>query len=138
MADCRKPLPIADSDSKPYWDAAKAHELRAQQCASCGAFRWPPRGVCPSCHSWQFRWVELPGTGTIASYIVAIHPVAAFASDVPYVIGRITLDGTDRLVTITSNVVDCPWEQVKVGMRVRVFFDDVTPDVTLPKFKPID
>jgi uncharacterized OB-fold protein len=82
--------------------------------------------------------VELPGTGTITSYIVAIQPVAAFASDVPYVIGKIALDGTDRHVTINSNVADCPWEQVKVGMRVKVFFDDVTPDVTLPKFKPLD
>jgi len=32
--------------------------------------------------------------------------------------------------------VDCPWEEVKVGMRVAVVFDDVTPDVSLPKFRP--
>jgi uncharacterized OB-fold protein len=54
------------------------------------------------------------------------------------VIARIALDGTDRLVTITSNIVDCSWEQVKVGMRVKVLFDDVTPHVTLPKFRPLD
>jgi uncharacterized OB-fold protein len=35
-----------------------------------------------------------------------------------------------------SNVIECPWEQVRVGMRVRVVFDDVTADVTLPKFRP--
>jgi uncharacterized OB-fold protein len=138
MADHGKPLPIADPDSRPYWDAAKAHELRAQQCAGCGAFRWPPRGVCPKCRSWQFQWVKLPGTGTITSYVVAVQPGAAFASEVPYVIAKIVLDGTDYGVTMVSNVVDCPWQQVKVGMRVTVLFDDVTADVTLPKFKPLD
>ena len=55
----------------------------------------------------------------------------------PYVIARVTLDGTDGQVTIYSNIEDCQWEQVKVGMHVKVFFDDVTPDITLPKFRPL-
>jgi uncharacterized OB-fold protein len=35
-----------------------------------------------------------------------------------------------------TNVVDCTPEQVKIGMPVEVVFDDVTPQVTLPKFRP--
>ena len=31
----------------------------------------------------------------------------------------------------------CPWQDVKVGMRVQAVFDAVTPEVTLPKFRPI-
>jgi len=34
--------------------------------------------------------------------------------------------------------VDCPWERVRVGMRVTVFFDDVTENVTLPKFRTLE
>jgi uncharacterized protein len=138
MATPAKPLPIPDPDSKPYWDAAKAHELRAQQCSGCRRFRWPPSGVCPNCQSWQFRWEKLPGTGIINSYIVVHQPIGAFASDVPYVMARIVLDGTDGRAIVSSNVVDCPWERVMVGMRVTVFFDDVTENVTLPKFRPLE
>jgi len=29
-------------------------------------------------------------------------------------------------------------EAVRCGMRVEVVFDDVTPEVTLPKFKPVE
>jgi len=133
-----KPLPIPDPDSQPYWDAAKAHELRAQQCSHCGRFRWPPSGLCPHCHSWQCQWVKLPGSGTIISYVVVHQPIGAFASQVPYVLAKIALDGTDGHANISSNVTDCAWEEVNVGMRVGVIFDDVTDDVTLPKFRPLE
>ncbi|MEK7353076.1 MAG: hypothetical protein AABZ77_01035 [Chloroflexota bacterium] len=36
-----------------------------------------------------------------------------------------------------SNVIGCKPDEVRVGMPVEVVFDDVTPEVTLPKFKPV-
>src|SRR5262245_65801253 len=122
MAVADKPLPISDPDSKPYWDAAKAHELRVQRCSDCGRFRWPPCRVCPDCHSWRFQWVKLPGTGTINSYVVVHQPIGAFASDVPYVLARIVLDGTDGHANLSSNLADCAWEQNRRGMRAPAFF----------------
>ena len=131
-----KPLPLPDADSRPFWDACRKHELRAQRCTACGLFRWPPQGLCPGCHRWNDDWVLLPGTGTVLSYVVAHYvAVAAFAPDLPYVIAQITLDGTDGRVVLTSNVVGCPWEEVAVGLPVQVAFDDVTADCTLPKFR---
>ena len=132
-----KPLPTPDPDTKPFWDACRAHELRAQRCVACGRFRWPPQGVCPGCYSWEFEWANLPETGRVASYVVVHYvSVPAFAGDVPYAIANITIDGTDENVQLTSNVIDIPWEEVKVGMPVRVLFEDVTPECTLPKFRP--
>ncbi len=55
----------------------------------------------------------------------------AFA-DAPYVLAIVELDEGPRM---TTNVV-APPEQVRVDMPVTVFFDDVTPDHTLVKFKP--
>src|SRR5262249_12399664 len=116
MASPAKPLPIADPDSKPYWDAAKAHELRAHRSSGWRRFRWPPSGVCPNCHSWQFQWVKLPGPGIINSFVVIHQPIGAFATEVPYVTARIVLDGTDGHATVSSNVADCSWEKIRVGM----------------------
>jgi uncharacterized OB-fold protein len=131
-----KPLPLPDADSRPFWDACRKHELRAQRCTACGLFRWPPQGLCPSCHRWNDEWVALPGTGTVLSFVVVHYvAVAAFTADVPYVIAQITLDGTDGRVVLTSNVIGCEWQDVAVGLPVQAVFDDVTADCTLPKFR---
>ena len=132
-----KPLPAPNRDTQPFWDACHNHELRAQRCSACGRFRWPPQGVCPACYSWDFEWTRLPDTATIESYVV-VHYVSlpAFADDVPYVVAQIIIDGTEGHVILTSNVVDHPWEEVRVGMPLRVVWDDVTPEFTLPKFRP--
>jgi len=40
-------------------------------------------------------------------------------------------------VQLMSNIVGCKPEQVKCDMEVEVVFEDVTDEITLPKFKPI-
>jgi hypothetical protein len=35
-----------------------------------------------------------------------------------------------------TNIVDCDPGSVRIGMAVTVTFDDVTEEVTLPKFRP--
>ena len=81
--------------------------------------------------------MRLAGTGRVDSYVVVHHVAdAAFADDVPYAVAHVTLDGTDEQVRILSNVVGVPPERVSVGMHVEVVFDDVTAEVTLPKFRP--
>ncbi len=83
--------------------------------------------------------MALPGTGEVYSYVVVHYSaVPVFAAEMPYVVARITLDGTDDEVRLTSNVIGCPPDDVKKGMRVAVIFEDSTPDVSLPKFRPID
>jgi uncharacterized OB-fold protein len=128
-----KPLPVADADSQPFWDACREQRLIAQRCDECGRFRWPPRGVCPSCSSWSFTWRQLPLTGTVERYVVphrAFNP--AFADDVPYVVVHVIMDTTAGRVVLVSNLVGCDWRDVKVGMPVEASFDEHG----LPKFRP--
>jgi hypothetical protein len=35
-----------------------------------------------------------------------------------------------------SNVIGCPVEDVELGMRVSVIFEQQSPEIWLPKFKP--
>jgi len=130
-----KPRPVADHDSQRFWDACRDGQLIAQRCEECGRWRWPPRGVCPGCGSWTFEWRELPGSGVVESFVVphrAFNP--AFAEDVPYVVVHVALDGTDGQVVLISNFVGCEWQNVKVSLSVRVFFD--LDEGSLPKFRP--
>jgi|SRR5581483_9769316 len=137
MRELAKPAPVPDADTRPFWEACRAGELRAQRCTHCGRFRWPPQGFCPGCYAWEHTWERLAGRGTVTSFSVVHHSaVPSFKDDLPYVVALITLDGTDDRVTLTSNVVDCPWEEVRVGMPVEVVFRAIAAEATLPQFRP--
>ena len=137
MSSYAKPLPAPDEDTKPFWDGCRDHKLLVQQCKACAKHRWPPRGLCPACHSWTFDWVGLPGTGTVYSYVIVHHSQnPAFAEDIPYTVAEILVDAKDQ-IRITSNIVGCPPEKVYVGMPVQVVFEDVADEITLPKFRPV-
>lgn len=128
-----KPLPIVDPGSKPFWDAAREHRLLIPRCNACGKHHFYPRELCPHCFSDDLTWVDASGQGEIYSFTIARMPAGpVFAPDVPYVIAMIALDEGPRMLTnlVVSNV-----DTVRIGDRVAVEFDDVTPEVTLPKFK---
>jgi uncharacterized OB-fold protein len=52
---------------------------------------------------------------------------------VPYNVSLVDLDEGPRLI---SNVIDCPPDQVKIGMTVEVLYED-KEGYTLPKFRPV-
>ncbi len=130
-----KPIPEPDATTKPFWEALKRHQLFVQHCKDCGEHILYPREVCCRCLSSNLEWVKTSGRGKVYSYTVvreAANP--AFKKDVPYIFAIIELEEGPRL---TSNVVGCNVDDVKIGMPVRAAFDDVTPDVSLVKFQPV-
>ena len=42
----------------------------------------------------------------------------------------------DEGVRMPSNLIDCEAGEFAGGLALEVVFDDVTPEVTLPKFRP--
>ena len=135
MAEYKKPLPSPDSDTKDFWEGAKRHELLLQKCSACGSYRFPPSPMCPNCFSMDFKWEKVSGKGEVYTFTivrVAVRP--EWASDVPYVLATIKLDEGVRMV---SKVVGCKPEDMKIGMKVQVVFDDVTEQFTIPDFKTI-
>ena len=130
----QKPLPRIDETNRSYWEAAKQHELVLQRCHECGQYRYPPGNTCPNCLSDSMVWVKASGQGTVYTWTVfhqVYHP--AFAGDVPYAVVAVELEEGPRM---TTNLADCPIEDIRIGMPVEVVFDDVTEEITLPKFRP--
>jgi uncharacterized OB-fold protein len=41
-------------------------------------------------------------------------------------------------VRMISNVVECDHDKLENGMALEVVFDDVTDEITLPKWRPVD
>jgi len=131
------PLPAASAETAGWWEACLAHRLVVQRCLECGTFRHPPGPVCPSCRSASSEWAELPGTGRVYTYSVVRQAFApSLAATVPYVVAVIEPDGGGG-TRIVSNVVDCDPEDVDIDMTVQVVWEDVSPELTLPRFRPV-
>ncbi len=128
-----KPLPSLEDLSGAFYAWCKQGELRFQRCADCGAWRHVPREMCARCGSWQWEWTRSSGRGTVFTWTVvsvALHP--AFADEVPLAPAVIEMEEGVRLL---SQVVDCPPEELEIGLPVEVVFDELTPEVTLPRFR---
>lgn len=129
-----KPLPHVDEESRPFWEALQRHELYIQKCRDCGDLRYHPRALCTNCLSSRTEWLRSKGTGKIYTFTVTNQNQApGFRESLPYVMAWVELD---EGVKILTNIVDCPPQQVKIGMPVEAMFEDVTPEVTLVKFRP--
>jgi uncharacterized OB-fold protein len=130
----QKPLPEPSAISAPFWEGLRAGELRLQRCSECQRCILYPRSVCPHCLSDRLEWTAASGRGRLYSYTVvrrAMNP--AFAAEVPYVFAIVELEEGPR---VTTNIVNCEPDEVRVDMPVRATYDNVTPEVALLKFEP--
>jgi uncharacterized OB-fold protein len=121
-----------DSDSRPYWEGVAQGELRIQRCTACSRAVFYPRSICPHCHADQLVWIVASGKGTIYSYTVAHQGFGPFAADVPFIIAIVELEEGVRMM---SRIIGAPRERVAVGVAVRVTFEAVGEDLTLPYFR---
>jgi uncharacterized protein len=134
-SEYKKPLPnLTNERTKPFWEAAKRHELRMQRCPNCGYVRYPPAPRCPECLEENDDWVLLSGRGKVWSFSIYHHVFnQTFKEEIPYNIALVELEEGPRLLT---NIVGIPNDKLRVDMPVEVAFDDVTDDVALVKFAP--
>jgi uncharacterized protein len=130
--DYKKPLPYIHSETRAYWQGTRGHELLIRKCRACGVYHFYPRDFCPSCFSFDVDWVKASGRGIIYSFTICHRPAEGFEEDVPYNIVLVELEEGVRML---STVVGCLNADLRVGIPVEVFFDKVTTEVTLPKFR---
>jgi uncharacterized OB-fold protein len=129
------PLGTSGPDEAPFWAACQHRELRIQHCAACGLHRHPPGPFCPRCRSGATDWALVPGTGTVFSYTIVHHSAhSALRQAVPYNVAVVMLDGADT-VRLVSNVVDVPPEQMAIGLRVQLAWEDAAEGRVLPRFR---
>ena len=132
------PIPKPTALTQAFWDGANEHRLMIFRCQSCRFWLHPPRPICRNCRSWDVVPEPVSGRGEVYSYTVTSTPFHPYYADkVPYVVAVVQLaEQTDlRLIT---NIVDCPSDQLRVGLPVEVTFREVTSDLTLPVFRPIE
>jgi len=129
----RLPLPQPFEESIPFFEALKKGELRLQKCTKCGQIAHPPKAMCSSCHTFEFEWVRASGRGTVYSYIVTRQPIhPALVGHTPFATVQVELEEGP---IVTSNLVDVPPDEVRIGLPVTATFQKVNDDVTLLYFQ---
>ena len=134
MSEYKKPLPLITKLSRVFYDGCRDGKLLYQSCAECGEVVFFPKHLCPNCMGRDLTWKESSGLGRIHTFTVTYaYAPPEFVEDVPYAPAIVVLEEGFRMM---SNIVGCDLDSIKCDMSVQVVFDPVTPEITLPKFKP--
>jgi uncharacterized protein len=94
------------------------YRLTGYKCSSCGATYFEEKGLC-NCGSSEFEEVAFSGIGKIVSYTQIHGGPEVFAEQTPYCVAIIDLEEGAR---ITGQVVDCKYEDLKIGTEVEAVF----------------
>ncbi len=103
-----------------YWrEIPQRYRLEANKCKKCGYVSFPPRLICPQCQNREFEEVKLAEKGKILTFTVIRVPPQQFVDQAPYAVGIVELDDG---VKLTGQIVDCDFENLKIGKRVKIEF----------------
>lgn len=126
-------MPQPESDY--YWEQAKAGKLVFQECDDCDEVQFYPRVLCTQCKSRSLSWVESSGRGTLFTFsIVHLPPHPGFKEDLPYIAAIIELDEGVKMPSQVIGIEPDP-DQLHIGMKLEVAFEEITDTISLPKFR---
>lgn len=126
-------LPVTDTTSDPFWAGAAAGKIMIQRCPASGRYQWYPRAHSIHAPGVTPEWVEASGRGHVFSFST-IHrgngPVAA-----PYTCALVQLEEGVLMLSRLDGIAEA---DMRVGMPVEVVFKDLSDEVALPLFRPVE
>ncbi len=129
-------LPRPTPETQPFWAALKEKRFDLPWCQACGKAHFYPRLLCPHCGSERIEWRAASGRGTVHTFVINHKAAKGYEDKAPYVIAVIELEEGPRMLSnLVMDGMPTP-KNVAIGMPVTLVHDEVTPQVTLPRFKP--
>jgi uncharacterized OB-fold protein len=102
-----------------FFDHLREGRFTTTRCPRDDRLLWPPRLVCPRCHSAELEWVDLPTRGTLYAFsAVLVGAPLGMEADVPFAVGLADLDGAP--LRLFGRIEGAPWEALRIGTPVRV------------------
>ena len=126
-------LPRVTDRNRHFWQGGKEGRLQFLRCQSCRTWVHPPQPVCPECLGKDLAPESVSGRAQVLTYTLNHQPWVP-APDHPYCIAIVEIDEQEG-VRLMTNIVHCAAEEVAIGMRVRVVFEE-QEDVWIPLFEP--
>jgi uncharacterized protein len=123
-------LPAVTALTRPFWDAAAEGRLLLPRCRACGQHFFRPEVACTHCFATDWSWQPASGHGTLYTW-TAVHRAPAPGFAVPLVLAVVELAEGPAMM---SNLVGCAEADIRIGMALRVRFEQVAAGVHLPRF----
>jgi uncharacterized protein len=133
----QRPLPVPDETSAPYWAATARHILTVARCARCGTLTLPPDVVCTACGSTEptYEFTPVSGRAIVRSWTVVRQAfLPGFDEHLPFVLVDVELAEQAELRLI-GRLLDGVEADLRVGAEVRVAFEDLTAEISVPAFE---
>jgi len=126
-------LPEVTNFNRHFWSGGQDGHLHILRCKDCSHHIHPPLPICNSCRSRNLEVAQVSGKARVASFTINYQPWFP-GLPVPYCVAIVELIEQQGL-RLTTNLVNCALEEVRIGMPVRVVFEQCE-DVWLPLFEP--
>jgi uncharacterized protein len=125
--------PPSSPVSEPFWEATRHRRLLVQWCLDCDKSVFFPREICPGCMGSNLEWREASGDGTLHSFTINYVSPSPTAQEGPFAVALVDLAEGPRMMT---NVVGLPLDELQVGMKLRVTWDEISDGRNYPMFEP--
>jgi uncharacterized OB-fold protein len=130
-----RPVRAMDPYAEQFWAFTQQKELRLQQCADCGKFRWPPGPTCDKCLSDAFHWTAVAGRGKVLSW-TTFHRSYFKEYPAPHTVFVLELDEGPLFVAYPDGIAPA---DLREGMAVALRWtdgEDQFGTYNLPVFGP--
>ena len=108
-------------------------KVMTTRCRDCGNTYFPPKMDCPKCLSSDVEWVEITGTGKLATYTMVNYGPTGFEDDAPYTLAIADFNGLRVFGRMSRGIKD---EDIKVGMGLKVVPVKLAGDRVSYEFHP--
>jgi hypothetical protein len=112
-----------------FWrEIPQRYNFIGNKCGTCERVFFPPRESCPYCRRksiGNMKEIKLAGKGEVVTYTIIHVGPEDFEEQTPYPIAIIKLEEGPQ---ITAQIVDCPLDEIKIGMKVESTFRKIQQD----------
>jgi hypothetical protein len=129
-----RPLPRITEMNHHFWCGGADGRLHILRCQECQTWIHPYAARCPKCHSANLAPEAVSGLGTVVGFTIN-HQQWMPGVETPYVVALVELPEQSNLRLVT-NMPRTPMEAVRVGLPVKVFFEQQQDDqIYVPLFE---
>ena len=138
----KRPIPIPNVLTQPFWDGAKADKLVIQRCQLCHVFYQPPVDVCMDClargNTSTLSFETVSGKGVIYGHTL-VHDtrLGGFEEILPYPVVLVELEEQKGLI-LNANMPDTDPAEIHSDVPVEVYFIDIGSGMKLPEFRLVN
>jgi uncharacterized protein len=109
-----------------YWrETPQRYRYEGNRCKECGKVFFPPRRSCGPWCSCTLEPHVMATAGKLLAYTIIYIAPDQFTDEAPYALGICEMADGAR---ITAQLVDCPHDQIKLGMPVQIEFRKIQED----------